>query len=130
MAGLSRLAEVERRIRERKALVMRQHKRPSFDGHLIEEGERSMWFIQKFVVRKHERGLLFKDGDFIKFLAPGIYRFNDWKRRYAVERFDLSVAAFAHRLIDYLVEAERAEIDRLFHVVETNADEVALVSTT
>lgn len=86
-----------------------------------------MWFIQKFIVRKHERGLLFKDGDFIKFLAPGTYRYFTLRSRYAVERFDLSVAAFEHRLADYLFEAERAEVDRLFHVVETNADEVALV---
>ena len=86
-----------------------------------------MWFTQKFIVRKHERGLLFKDGDFIKFLAPGTYRYFGLRNRYAVERYDLSVAAFEHRLADYLVEAERAEIDRLFYVVETHADEVALV---
>ena len=86
-----------------------------------------MWFIQKFIVRKHERGLLFKDGDFIQFLAPGTYRYFGLRHRYAVERFDLAVAAFEHRLADYLVEAERDEIDRLFHVVDTNADEVALV---
>ncbi len=86
-----------------------------------------MLFYNKFIVRKHERGLLFKDGDFIKFLAPGTYRYFSLRGRYAVERFDLSVAAFEHRLADYLVEAERAEVDRLFHVVETNADEVALV---
>ncbi len=86
-----------------------------------------MWFMQKFIVRKHERGLLFKDGDFIKFLEAGTYRYFGLRSRYAVERFDLSVAAFEHRLADYLVEAERAEVDRLFHVVETHADEVALV---
>ena len=86
-----------------------------------------MWFTQKFIVRKHERGLLFKDGDFIKFLTPGTYRYFGLRRRYAVERYDLSVAAFEHRLTDYLVEAERAEIDRLFYVVDTHADEVALV---
>ncbi len=86
-----------------------------------------MWFYNKFIVRKHERGLLFKDGDFIKFLEPGTYRYFNLRGRYAVERFDLSVAAFEHRLVDYLIEAERAEVDRLFHVVETNADEVALV---
>lgn len=86
-----------------------------------------MWFYNKFIVRKHERGLLFKDGDFIKLLAPGTYRYFSLRGRHAVERFDLSVAAFEHRLADYLVEAERAEVDRLFHVVETNADEVALV---
>jgi len=86
-----------------------------------------MWFIQKFIVRKHERGLLFKDGDFIQFLAPGTYHYFGLRHRYVVERFDLAVAAFEHRLADYLVEAERDEIDRLFHVVDTNADEVALV---
>jgi len=86
-----------------------------------------MWFVQKFIVRKHERGLLFKDGDFIQFLAPGTYRYFGLRHRHAVERYDISVAVFEHRLADYLVEAERAEIDRLFHVVETNADEVALV---
>ena len=64
-----------------------------------------MWFIQKFIVRKHERGLLFKDGDFIQFLAPGSYRYFGLRHRYAVERFDLAVAAFEHRLADYLVEA-------------------------
>ena len=86
-----------------------------------------MWFTTKFIVRKHERGLLFKDGDFIKFLAPGTYRYFGINHRYSVERYDLSVAAFEHRLANYLVEAERGEIDRLFHLVETLADEVALV---
>ena len=86
-----------------------------------------MWFISKFIVRKHERGLLFKDGDFIKFLDAGTYRYFGRRSRYAVERFDLSAAAFEHRLIDYLAEAERAEVERLFHVVETGADEVALI---
>ena len=86
-----------------------------------------MWFINKFIVRKHERGLLFKDGDFIKFLAPGTYRYFGRRRRFAVERYNLAVAEFDHGLSDYLVEAERAEVDRLFHVVETGVDEVALV---
>ncbi|MEM1432572.1 MAG: slipin family protein [Pseudomonadota bacterium] len=86
-----------------------------------------MWFTQKFVVRKHERGLLFKDGDFLQFLAPGTYRYFGLGRRYSVERFDLSVAVFEHRLGDYLVEAEATEVERLFHVVLTHADEVAVV---
>ena len=84
-------------------------------------------FYQKFIVRKHERGLLFKDGDFMKFLAPGTYRYLGLGNRYSVERFDLSVAAFEHRLKDYLIQAERDEIDRLFILVETHSDEVALV---
>ncbi len=31
------------------------------------QGERTM-FYAKFIVRKHERALLFRDGDFVKFL--------------------------------------------------------------
>ena len=135
MAGLSRLAEVERRVRAQKASqqarqpmrTSRPSQRPSNGGIINNEGERTMWFINKFIVRKHERGLLFKDGDFIQFLAPGTYRYFGRRGRYVVERFDLSVASFEHRLADYLVDAEAGEIDRLFYVVETSADEVALV---
>jgi len=86
-----------------------------------------MLFVQKFIVRKHERGLLYKDGDFLQFLAPGTYRYFDARGRYTVERFDITKPAFEHRLTDYLLEADRAEVDRLFEVVETRSDEVALV---
>jgi regulator of protease activity HflC (stomatin/prohibitin superfamily) len=86
-----------------------------------------MWFVQKFIVRKHERGLLFKDADFVEFLMPGTYRCYGVRNRYSAERFDISQPAFEHRLVNYLVEAERAEVDRLFEVVETGADEVAMV---
>ena len=86
-----------------------------------------MLFVQEFIVLKHERGLLFRDGDFIRFLEPGTYRFYGLRRRYSVERFDLAEPVFEHRLADYLVEAERAEVERLFTLVETGASEVAVV---
>ena len=86
-----------------------------------------MLFVQKFIVRKHERGLLYKDGDFVQFLAPGIYRYFGARGRYSVERFDATKPAFEHRLGDYFLEAERAEVERLLEVVETRADEAALV---
>ena len=86
-----------------------------------------MLLFSKFIVRKHERGLLYKDGDFLRFLAPGTYRFLDPLRRYQLERFDLARPAFQHRLVDYLVEAEATEVARLFEVVQTQADEVVLV---
>jgi len=86
-----------------------------------------MRIYQKFIVRKHERGLLFKDGDFQSFLAPATYRFLDPLSRYSVERFDVSQPAFTHRLISYLLEAESAEVERLFEVVQTDKDEVAVV---
>ena len=86
-----------------------------------------MLFVQKFIVLKHERGLLFREGDFIRFLEPGTYRFRGLRRRHELERFDLAEPLFAHRLVDYLVEAERADVERLFTLVETGANEVAVV---
>ncbi len=86
-----------------------------------------MFFYQKFIVRKHERGLLFKDGDFQSFLAPATYRFFSLQNRYAVEQFDLAKPDFTHCLVDYFLEAERDTVDRLFEVVETNANQVAVV---
>ena len=84
-----------------------------------------MWFINKFIVRKHERGLLFKNGDFIKFLEPGTHRY--FGLGYTVERYDLSVAEFQHRLVDYMLENEREALDRVIDVIETGADEVAVI---
>jgi hypothetical protein len=42
-------------------------------------------FYSKFIVRKHERALLFRDGDFVKFLEPGVYRRITLLHRYAVD---------------------------------------------
>jgi len=86
-----------------------------------------MRFMHKLLVHMHERGLLFKDGDFIKFIMPGKYRLYGIWHRYAVERYATSEAEFERRLEDYLVEKQRAAVNRLFHVVETGAGEVALV---
>ena len=86
-----------------------------------------MWLFQKFIVRKHERGLLFKDGDFVRFLEPGTYRFTELPSRHDVESFDLTVPAFVHPLVDYLVDAESEQVERLFTVVETAPEEVAVV---
>ena len=86
-----------------------------------------MLFSQEFIVRKHERGLLFRDADFVRFLEPGTYRFNTLRRRYDVERFDVTEPAFTHALADYLVEAEPEDVERLFTVVATDDREVAVV---
>ena len=57
-----------------------------------------------------------------------MYRFCGLRQRYSVERIDLSEPLFEHRLVDYLVEAERAQVERLFTLVETGANEVASTS--
>ena len=84
-------------------------------------------FYRKFIVRKHERALLFRDGDFVKFLEPGVYRFVDLVHVYTVERFAINEAAFEHRLQDFLVEKYPHQVARYFDVVTTGTDEIAVV---
>jgi regulator of protease activity HflC (stomatin/prohibitin superfamily) len=84
-------------------------------------------FIREFTVRKHERGLLLRNGDFERFLAPAVYRFFDPKRRIEVERFDLTQPAFEHRLMDYLVRWQPEAVEDLFLRVETLANQVAVI---
>ncbi len=84
-------------------------------------------FYVKFIVRKHERALLFRDGDFVKFLEPGVYRFVTVLHNYTVERFDITVPLFAHRLQDFLIEKYPEAVERYFDVVATNENEIAFV---
>ena len=71
MNGIRRVAEAERRILARKrvtdALRYRARSlasRPTPAIHSHNEGEHSM-FYKKIIVRKHERALLFRNGDFV-----------------------------------------------------------------
>ncbi len=67
-------------------------------------------------IRKHERGLLFRRGDFARVLLPGKHRFISrvWAwRRDRVEVMSMLTPRFRHALLDSLVkEADlRAELD-------------------
>jgi regulator of protease activity HflC (stomatin/prohibitin superfamily) len=81
----------------------------------------------KIIVRKHERALLFRDGDFVKFLEPGVFRFVTVLHAFTVERFDITVPLFAHRLQDFLIEKYPNQVKRQFDVVATSTDEIAIV---
>ncbi len=85
-----------------------------------------MLFIREFTVRKHERGILLRNGDFERFLAPAVYRFFDPHRRLEVERFDLTQPAFEHRLADYLVRWQPEAVEDQFLSVETGAGQIAV----
>jgi len=84
-------------------------------------------FYVKFVVRKHERALLFRDGDFVKFLEPGVHRIVDLMHKFTIERFDITVPVFGHRLQDFLIEEYPRQVERHFDVVTTGANEIAVV---
>jgi regulator of protease activity HflC (stomatin/prohibitin superfamily) len=86
-----------------------------------------MMFIFKFIVRRHERGLLFKRGDFKRFVEPGEYRIWNPLGRWIVEVFDISKARFEHRLSEFLIKEFEKDVKRLFTVVETGADQVAVI---
>jgi regulator of protease activity HflC (stomatin/prohibitin superfamily) len=129
MSGLRRLAEIEEEIRRRQRgwRVPLVRRRPAEDGNDEEKGEWNMLGIRKLLVRKHERGLLYRQGDFQRFLAPGAYWFIDPRKRVSVELYDVSVPAFRHRLVDFLVKSVPVEVAREFDIVETGADQVAVV---
>ncbi len=84
-------------------------------------------FYKKFIVHKHERALLFRDGDFVKFLEPGVYRFGRLLHAYTVERFDILTPLFGHRLQDFLIEKYAADVERYFDIVKTDENEIAVV---
>ena len=84
-------------------------------------------FYKKIIVRKHERALLFRDGDFVKFLEPGVYRFVTLLHAFTVERFDLTVPTYGHRLQDFLIEKYPHQVERYFDVIATNENEIAVV---
>ncbi len=86
-----------------------------------------MLFFREFTVRKHERGILYRNGDFERFLAPAVYRFFDPKKRLSVERFDLAQPAFEQRLLDYLVRWQPESVEDLFLRVETGAGQIAVI---
>lgn len=84
-------------------------------------------FIFKYIVRQHERGLLFKRGDFKRFVAPGEYRIWNPLGRWIVEVFDISKPRFEHSLTDFLLMEYEEDMKRLFHIIETGADQVAVI---
>ena len=130
--GMSRVIAAERRILAEKARQKQAQKaapavRPRADVTINKnQGERIM-FYTKIIVRKHERALLFRDGDFVKFLEPGVHRFVTVLHTYTVERFDITVPVFGHRLQDFIIEKYPRQAERYFDVVATGENEIAVV---
>ncbi len=131
--GTSQHNRVDSWVRSRNEQALRQARRgrapesPATNPTTnTNQGERIM-FYNKFIVRKHERALLFRDGDFVKFLEPGVYRFATLVHTYTVERFDITVPVFGHRLEDFLIEKYPRQVERYFDVVTTADDEIAVI---
>jgi len=83
-------------------------------------------FVRKFLVKKDERALLFRKGDFVDVLHAGEHKFVDPLRHLSIEVFPLAKPLFEHRLADFIAKAEGQLAAREFHVIELGADEVGL----
>jgi regulator of protease activity HflC (stomatin/prohibitin superfamily) len=82
--------------------------------------------FRKFHVKKDERALLFRKGDFVRVLRPGEHWIFDPLFRASIEKFALGKPLFDHRLAEYLRKAEPELAAREFHVVEIGPNEVGL----
>jgi regulator of protease activity HflC (stomatin/prohibitin superfamily) len=82
--------------------------------------------VTKFYVKKDERALLLRRGDFVKVLGAGEYVYFDPFKRLTIEKFSLAKTAFEHKLADYLLKAEAAVVAREFVAIELGATQIAL----
>ena len=68
-----------------------------------------MFILQRIMIRQHERGLLFRDGDFERLLAPGRHWVFGLSWRTRVERVSVREARFRMRtLMNRVTEARKA----------------------
>jgi regulator of protease activity HflC (stomatin/prohibitin superfamily) len=67
-----------RRLERQQPAPMRRFRQPQFK-------EKTMSIYKKLIITEAQRGLLFKDQQFVKVLPPGVYRIWDWLNRYRLQ---------------------------------------------
>ena len=84
--------------------------------------------LKRVTVKKNERGLLLRNGDFDRVLAPGTYWLWSALDTVRVEKFALEQPAFNHLLADYLLAREPQVVAAEFVRVELTETQVGLRS--
>lgn len=84
--------------------------------------------FKRVTVKKNERGLLLRNGDFERVLQPGTHWLFAGFDALRVETFPMEQAAFTHGLADYLMAREPAVVGAEFLRVELNETQVGLRS--
>ena len=82
--------------------------------------------IQRVTVKKNERGLLLRNGDFERVLQPGTHWLVAGLDQLLVERFALEQPAFTHTIAEYLMAKEPQVVATEFVRVELNEHQVGL----
>ena len=89
-----------------------------------------MWNIMKlrkrFIVRRNERGLLLRDGDFAGLLNPGVSYHLDPMNRLSLQVLSLDNVRFEHPLAEYLRRSEPELIATHFHRIDLAEQEAAM----
>lgn len=82
--------------------------------------------FKRVTIRKNERGLLLRNGDFERILRPGTHWLVSLLDDLRVEVFLLDQPAFTHAIAEYLRAAEPALVEREFLRVDLTENQVGL----
>jgi regulator of protease activity HflC (stomatin/prohibitin superfamily) len=87
-----------------------------------------MMVMKRVEIAENERGLLFRNDNFVRVLGPGRYRFASLGPlvRVRVDKYDLTNPVFEHRLAEFLVKTHPELRERTLQVVELGDQEVGL----
>jgi len=76
-------------------------------------------------IAEHERALLFRRGNFVRVLGPGVLRAWNPFGRVRIDKYDVTAPTFAHPIDEFLVKTH-PELREHLHVVELGDREVGL----
>jgi regulator of protease activity HflC (stomatin/prohibitin superfamily) len=82
--------------------------------------------FKRVTIRKNERGLLLRNGDFVRILAPGTHWLLSFMDKLTVEKFALEQPAFTHAITEYLMAREPQVVQAEFVRVALGETEAGL----
>ncbi|MRD48933.1 slipin family protein [Caenimonas koreensis DSM 17982] len=82
--------------------------------------------FKRVTIRKNERGMLLRNGDFERILGPGTHVLASLVDKLTVEKFALEQPAFTHTIADYLLASEPAVVAEHFVRVELSETQAGL----
>lgn len=82
--------------------------------------------LKRFVVKKNERGVLLRDGDFERILNAGRHYFADPMGRLSVQTWKLDAALNDVAMVDQLLESDPQTASACFEDMKLGEDEAAL----
>ena len=87
----------------------------------------SMFWTRRVVIGDGERGLVYRNRQFERVLAPGVHRMFDPLHRVEVRTYDISAPVYGGHDADALIARLGGQLDEVFVYADIGADEVGLV---